>query len=77
MSVLDLNMVIDGIPYEIKAVPFQFNSEKRYRVDYGGVEYIFAYDSEIGKYASIDGDASGLPDTLEMAVADKLAVQKA
>jgi hypothetical protein len=72
MAAVDFNMVIDGVPYEVKAEPFNFNTEKRYKVDYAGVEYIFAYDSEIGKYASIDSDATNFPDVLELAVAEKL-----
>ena len=72
MSAFDVTAVIDGVPYNVKAEPFDFNTEKRFRVNYGGREYIFAFDSSIGKYAALGDDSIDLPVNLEELVAEKL-----
>lgn len=72
MAALDLTLVLDGVPYSVKAKPFDFNNEKRFVVDYDGNEYIFAYDSSMGRYASMGDDSIAIPDTLETLVAEKL-----
>ena len=72
MSVFDVTAVIDGVPYNVKAEPFHFNTEKRFRVSYGGKDYIFAYDSNVGKYTAIGDDSIDLPVNLEELVAERL-----
>lgn len=73
MQELKFELIVDGIPYLIKAIPFDFNSEKRFRVSYnGGNENIFAWDSEILHLRAIDNDAASLPGNLEIAIAEKL-----
>lgn len=69
---LDLALRIDGVPYQVKATPFDFNNEKRFKVQYDGNEYIFAFDSTIGHYASLDDDDTAIPDSLETAIAERL-----
>jgi len=60
---------IDGVPYAVTASPFEFNTETRYRVKYNGNEHIFTWDSQIGRLAPIDDDASAIPNVLEEEIA--------
>lgn len=49
------------MPYFVKATPFEFNGDKRFRVTYNsGDEHIFAWDSQLGALSAIDDDASTL-----------------
>jgi hypothetical protein len=64
---------IDEIPYLVKIIPFDFNSEKRFRVSYnGGKEDIFVWDSDVKRLRAIDDDASTLPDSLGLAISNKI-----
>lgn len=65
-------ITIDGVPYVVTASPFQFNTETRYRVNYNGNEHIFTWDSEIGRLAPINDDASDIPIVLEEEIAKRL-----
>lgn len=65
-------MNVDGVPYVMKATPFQFNAETRYKVQYNGNEYIFSWDPGIGRLAPIDADAADIPDNLEELIARQL-----
>ncbi|HXS55185.1 MAG TPA: hypothetical protein VN726_03610 [Hanamia sp.] len=66
-------IVSNGLPYLVEAVPFQFNNQKRFRITYnGGDENIFAWDSELKRLRAIDEDAATLPDDLEMEISRKL-----
>ena len=72
MPAFDVTTVVDGVPFTVKAQPFDFNTEKRFKVDYDGTEYIFAYDSNMGRYAAIGDEATNIPDNLESVIAQKL-----
>lgn len=72
MNAFDVTTVIDGVPYRVKAEPFEFNTEKRFKVSYDGKEYIFAYDSSMGRYAAIGDEAVDIPDNLEAVLAECL-----
>jgi len=72
MTSFDLTTVIDGVPYNVKAEPYDYNTEKRFKVSYDGREFIFAYDSNIGRYSAIGDDAADIPDSLGDYVAEKL-----
>jgi len=72
MSVLDITTVIDGVPFNAKAEAFDFNTEKRFKVSYDGKEYIFAYDSDLGRYAALGDEAVDIPDNLEAVLAERL-----
>ncbi len=41
----------------------------------GGPEYIFSWDSEMGRLAAIDVDASILPDALEQEISARLEAE--
>ena len=65
-------LVLDGVPYSVKATPFDFNTETRYKVSYNGNEHIFTWDSRLGRLAPIDDDSAVIPDNLEEAIAERL-----
>lgn len=66
-------LLVDKVPYQIKAEPFSFNAETRYRVSYNGSDdHIFIYDPSLGRLAAVDDDAGTLPDNLEIAIAERL-----
>jgi hypothetical protein len=72
MGVFDVTTVVDGVPYRVQAEPYDFNTEKRFKVSYDGKEYIFAYDSSMGRYAALGDEAVDIPDNLEAVVAERL-----
>jgi hypothetical protein len=70
-------LLLSGVPYFVKAEPFEFNTETRYRVSYNGSdEHIFTWDSSLGRLTAIDEDAGTIPDDLETAIADRLQAGK-
>lgn len=69
-------LVVDGVPYEVAAEPFEFNTETRFKVQYNGTEHIFTWDSSLGRLAPIDDDAIEIPDNLEVAIAERLQSAK-
>lgn len=70
-------LLLSGIPYFVKAQPFVFNGETRFRVSVNsGDENIFTWDSSLGRMAAIDDDAGTIPDDLETAISAKLQAGK-
>ena len=70
-------LLLNGVPYFVKAEPFEFNTETRFKVSYNnGDEHIFTWDSSLGRLAAIDDDAGNIPDDLESAIAGKLQAGK-
>lgn len=73
MKKLSFNLLVDGVPYMVKAEPFSFNSEQRYNVSFNGSEtYIFAWDEDTLRYAPIGDTAVELPVALEQEIASRL-----
>jgi hypothetical protein len=67
------NILVDSVPYMIKAVPFSFNGEVRYRVSFNGSsEHVFTWDSSLSQFRAINDDSSTIPDNLEIAISEKL-----
>ena len=65
--------MIDGVPYLIRAIPFEFNGEMRFRVSYNeGPEHIFTWDSSLRRITAIDEDSATIPDNVEQAISAKL-----
>ncbi|HYO21075.1 MAG TPA: hypothetical protein VER36_01635 [Flavisolibacter sp.] len=70
-------LLLNGVPYFVKAEPFEFNTETRFKVRYNeGDEHIFTWDSSLGRLAAIDDDAGTIPDDLESAIAGRLQAGK-
>ena len=67
------SILVDRVPYMVKAVPFSFNGETRYRVSFNGSpEHVFTWDSSLSQLRAIDDDSSTLPDNLEIAISERL-----
>ena len=67
------NILVDSVPYMVKAVPFSFNGDLRYRVSFNGsAEHVFTWDSSLGQLRAINDDSSTIPDNLEIAISEKL-----
>jgi hypothetical protein len=74
MQTRNFKLLVDGVPYEVKAVPFTFNNELRFRVSYNGSEdYIFTRDVNVGQLTAIGDEALDIPDNLEEAISEKLS----
>jgi hypothetical protein len=67
------SIMLDGNPYEVRAVPFTFNEGVRYNVTINGSgEHVFAYDTNVGQYVAIDDDGATIPQNVETAISGKL-----
>jgi hypothetical protein len=74
MDTKNFELVLDGVPYQVKVKPFMFNDELRFAVRYNdSEEYIFTRDAEAGQLIAIDSDALDIPDNLEEAISGKLS----
>jgi hypothetical protein len=70
-------LLLNGVPYFVKAEPFSFNGETRFKVSFNNSdEHIFTWDSRLGRLAPIDDGAGTIPDDLETAIAGKLQAGK-
>ena len=66
-------LLVDGVPYEVRATPFQFNDDTRFRVSYnGGPMFIFVWDQQIKQLVAIGDGTAAIPDNLEVAISQKL-----
>lgn len=69
----NFDLLVDGVPYTVKSIPFSFNEELRFRVILNGAsEHVFTWDSQIGMLRAINDDSSVLPARLEEALSEKL-----
>lgn len=68
-----LEMMVDGVPYEVRGQVFDFNDEKRVRVNInGGDEHIYAWDPDTVGLRALDDGSAVLPDSLEKEISDHL-----
>lgn len=73
MKAVTFDLLLNQVPYVIKAVPYSFNTETRFRVTYNdSPEHIFAWDEEVEQFTSIGDEASTIPVEVEEAVAVRL-----
>lgn len=67
------NMVVDSVPYFIKAVPFSFNDDIRFYISInGGTDHVFTWDPQVLGMRAIDDKAGDLPTSLEEAISRKI-----
>jgi len=77
MQQSNFEILVNKVPYRVNVVPFEFNTETRFKINYnGGHEHIFTWDSSLGRLAAIDDDAATIPDDLEAAIAQRLQAGK-
>ena len=74
MQSQNFELLVDGVPYMVKATPYDFNGQLRFRVSYNGSEdYIFTRDAEAGQIAAIGTEGVDIPANLEQAISEKLS----
>jgi hypothetical protein len=67
------NLLVDDVPYIIRAKSFDFNGETRFYISVNGnPDHVFTWDSQIRRLRSIDDSASTIPDALEEAISYEL-----
>jgi hypothetical protein len=70
---MSFNLVVDKVPYLVKATPFDFNGETRFYVSInGGENHVFTWDSEVHEIRAIDDEASVLPVGVEEKISREL-----
>jgi hypothetical protein len=73
MNTQNFELIVDGAPYIVKATPFDFNQEKRFTVSYNGSdEYVFVFDTSVGRYVALGDESVNLPSRLEEEIAERL-----
>ena len=66
-------LLLNGVPYIVKATPFEFNGDKRFTISYNGSDdFVFTYDRTVGHYVAIGDDSDTVPADLEVAIAERL-----
>jgi hypothetical protein len=66
-------LLLNGVPYVVKASPYSFNTETRFTVSFNGSEdFVFTYDAAVGRYVAIGDESISIPDDLEIAISEKL-----
>ena len=69
----NFDLLVDGVPYQIRSVPFSFNQELRFNISVNdNPVHVFTWDSELGSIRGIDDSAGTLPAGLEEAISEKL-----
>jgi hypothetical protein len=73
MNTQNFELVVDGVPYLVKASPFDFNQEKRFTVSYNGSdEMVFVFDTSVGRYMALGDGAADVPSRVEVEIAKRL-----
>lgn len=71
-----LNLLVDDVPYIVKATPFHFNDDIRYEVSINSsASHIFVWDAQLKVLRAIDDDAGTIPDGLEEEIGRTLSNQ--
>ena len=66
-------VLVDDVPLEVTAVPFEYNAETRFKVSYNNSpEVVFTWDSSLGPLAPLGDDAATMPDSIEVAIAERI-----
>jgi hypothetical protein len=73
MAALNMILQLNGVPYMIKATPRHYTTELQYKVAINGNdEVMFAFDSDLGRYAAFGDDSINVPDDIELAIGARL-----
>lgn len=67
------DLLVDSVPYLVKASPFTFNEEIRYYISVnGGEDHVFTWDPEVSGLRAIDDTAASIPSALEEEISQRL-----
>lgn len=73
MKNTNFDLLLSGVPYQVKVEPFAFNSEVRYAISYNdSPPFIFAWDEALQRFTSIGEETATIPDDIEDAIATRL-----
>ncbi|HZG26198.1 MAG TPA: hypothetical protein VEZ17_16535 [Chitinophagaceae bacterium] len=73
MPTINAQLLVDGVPYDVRINPFTFNTETRFTVAFNGSEdYVFVWDPSLGIYSAIGAEGADIPDNLEEAISREL-----
>ena len=73
MQEQSFQLLLNGVPYVVRATPFDFNAETRFKVTFNGSdEFIFAHDRSVGQYVPIGDDSGTIPADVETAISERL-----
>lgn len=73
MQEQSFQLLLNGVPYVVKATPFEFNTDTRFTVSFNGSdEFVFTYDRTVGHYVAIGDNSETIPADLEVAIAERL-----
>ncbi|MCW3107789.1 MAG: hypothetical protein JWQ09_2295 [Segetibacter sp.] len=73
MQEQSFQLLLNGVPYFVKATPFEFNTDTRFKVSFNGSDdFVFTYDRTVGHYVAIGDDSETIPVDLEVAIAERL-----
>lgn len=68
-----IQMMADGVPYEVRGQIFEFNEEKRVSISInGGEQHIYAWDPDTVGLRALDDSSAILPAGLEKEISDHL-----
>ncbi len=66
-------LLLNGVPYMVKASPFEFNGSTRFNIKINSSdEFIFTYDPSVKQFISLGDDAATIPSDLETAISGRL-----
>lgn len=69
----DLDILVDAVPYNTRITPFDFNGQKRFKVQINsGEDHILAWDEELMSLKPLDDSGSTLPDDLVRELSDTI-----
>jgi hypothetical protein len=72
-EVREFDLLVDDVPYIVKAAPFTYNEQLRFYISVNqGPEHVFTWDEEVKRLRAIDTEASILPDALEEEISERL-----
>lgn len=68
-----LELLVDGVPYEVRGQVFAFNDGQRVSISVNnGEEHILAWDPETVSLRALDDESIDLPGNLEKEISDHL-----
>jgi len=70
-------LAAEGVTYQVKIAPFEFNGETRYYINVNdGPSHLFLWDEAIKQLKALDDKSTILPSTLLKEISDKLLLSK-